>query len=177
MPEQAYLQECLEYDPESGLLRWKTRPLSMFATSRDWNSWNRRFAGKLAFNVVNSDGYRVGGLCGELHSAHRIIWKLVTGETAKDIDHLNGDPSDNRIANLRSCDHQTNLRNARCRRRSKSGVTGVYWNTAAGKWVAQMRVPELSVGKTFTSLSKATQWRKQKQRELGFSERHGERAA
>lgn len=44
--------------------------------------------------------------------AHRLAWLYVHGEFPKgDIDHINGDPSDNRISNLRDVSHRTNMEN------------------------------------------------------------------
>lgn len=73
--------------------------------------------------------------------AHRIAWlkayrTMPTGE----IDHINGDRSDNRIENLRDVPKFLNSRNAAKRKDNTSGVSGVYWDSTANAWRAAVRV-------------------------------------
>ncbi len=54
------------------------------------------------------------------------------------VDHIDGDPLNNTLSNLRLCSHPENMRNRKLHANSKSGVKGVYpYN---GKWRAQIRV-------------------------------------
>jgi hypothetical protein len=71
------------------------------------------------------------------YQEHRIIW-LWHGNEIPDgmqIDHINGDKHDNRIENLRCVTQEENLKN----RRFTAG-TGVYFDKASQKWVAQSRL-------------------------------------
>jgi hypothetical protein len=63
---------------------------------------------------------------GRLWAAHRVAWKLFY-EADPDgfIDHINGDPGDNRVTNLRDCSHSENLQNQRMHSNNTSGVKGV----------------------------------------------------
>ena len=45
---QEYLKSILDYDPETGIFRWKHRPSNNFKTSRDYNSWNAKHSGAIA---------------------------------------------------------------------------------------------------------------------------------
>lgn len=73
--------------------------------------------------------------------AHRLAWFLAHGRwPEEDIDHINGDRSDNRIANLREASRSENLQNAAMRSDNTSGVKGVYFNKARGKWQAYIRL-------------------------------------
>lgn len=57
------------------------------------------------------------------------------------VDHRNHDGLDNRRANLRLTTHAQNLQNRKgARRESSSGVRGVSWDTAQGKWKAGVKV-------------------------------------
>lgn len=79
--------EHLRYNAESGQLVWK-----------DSASRNR---GKVA-GTLNKDGYVQILFKGESFKAHRIVWFLNVGTISDlEIDHINGNRSDNRIENLR----------------------------------------------------------------------------
>ena len=96
-----------------------------------------------------SDGYvmgkpdRKGYLLTWLKSwrfrCHRLAWFYMTGNwPEKEIDHINGEPGDNRWANLRECNHRQNNHNQPMRRNNTSGVKGVSWNSRARKWHVQV---------------------------------------
>jgi hypothetical protein len=119
-----YLEKIFLYNPDLGVLIW-----------RKDNS--RRGAGNIA-GCKSKDGYIVVGHAGRQYRAHRIIWALHHSEwPAGDLDHINCDKTDNRIANLRLCDDTQNQRNVPAREGSSSykGV-GLY----KGKWRARIRV-------------------------------------
>lgn len=62
-------------------------------------------------------------------------WKLT--EAYKEVDHINGDPLDNRKCNLRVVSHQENMLNAdRCRNR-----VGICFNKRANLWMAYIDSP------------------------------------
>lgn len=128
LPSHAELVERLDYDPDTGELRWKVRPLTSFKNKRLGNSWNAQWAGKVAGHV-NEGGYIVVGMHDRLYSAHRVIWKLVHGVEPTFMDHKNHDPRDNRLVNLRECNLSQNAQNARGKskgkRVSRLGLKGV----------------------------------------------------
>ncbi|MBR0868936.1 HNH endonuclease [Bradyrhizobium tropiciagri] len=81
----------------------------------------------------NSIGYRQVAFGGKIHSVHRIAWALYYGEhPAGEVDHINGDRSDNRLCNLRLATSSQNNQNRRLCSRNRSGVKGVFrvkqWN-------------------------------------------------
>ena len=65
----------------------------------------------------------------KIYSIHRIIWEMFNGPipTGMVIDHMNGNPWDNRIENLRVVTHRQNVQNAKKSKRNTSGITGVRW--------------------------------------------------
>jgi hypothetical protein len=80
---------------------------------------------------------------GKYQLAHRLAWMMVTGsEPNDDIDHVNGIRSDNRFANLRTATRGENMQNERAARSSNksSGLLGVSWSKAAGKWAAGIKL-------------------------------------
>lgn len=51
LPSQKYIRECLKYNPKTGKLFWKKRPLSHFKNESGYNRWNARWPGKPAFTA------------------------------------------------------------------------------------------------------------------------------
>ena len=169
------LRELLDYNPETGDLIWRERPLEMFKTERDWNAWNARNAGKKAFTATISRGYKHGTIFKNGVYAPRAAWVIHHGRwPVHNIDHINGDPSDNRIDNLRDVNQHENMRNASIPKHNKSGVIGVHWSKASNKWTAQItsggRRIHLGV---FDSKEDAISARKDAEVKCGYSPNHG----
>lgn len=70
--------------------------------------------------------------------AHRVAWFLTYGEWPQEIDHINGDRSDNRLCNLRACTKFENARNSPKRAHSKQPYKGVRWSST-NSWQARIR--------------------------------------
>lgn len=65
---------------------------------------------------------------------------MENGEWPKaDIDHINGDITDNRLCNLRAVSHEANTQNQKLRRTNTSGVMGVSFHKPYRKWVAAVK--------------------------------------
>lgn len=122
------LKELLFYDPDTGIFTWIS------------STNNRRPPGETA-GYINSLGYvQIGIDCGH-YSAHRLAWMYVHGELPElDIDHINGNPSDNRLENLRLVTHQQNMCNRKKRNDNSSGYPGVCFHKTNNKWHASIRV-------------------------------------
>lgn len=54
------------------------------------------------------------------------------------IDHIDGNPANNRRGNLRVCTQQQNMMNSRFKSNKSCGIQGVSWDKARKKWVAQI---------------------------------------
>lgn len=164
LPSQEVLLALLDYDPETGLLTWKHRP----GGPRDWNT---RWAGKPALNCINSAGYRVGAILGQFVHAHRVIWKMIHGWLPDEIDHDDGDGSNNRLPNLIPSNHAGNMRNRRLNSNNKSGVNGVYFDRDRHQWAVEINGKHLG---RFSTREEARAARKQADMEHGYSKRHGD---
>lgn len=148
IPEAEYLRQLLDYDPETGQLRWKPRNEEMFSAGNTsqavrCRAWNNRYAGQIAGTIFGTPPHNyisVTFLTQEgkrKFLAHRIIWTMVTGEPpTHDIDHRDGDGSNNRWRNLRAATHAQNMRNVRRLHPSTSRFKGVYFAKREGKWQA-----------------------------------------
>lgn len=85
-----------------------------------------------------SHGYIRIQIDGVSYQAHRLAWLYFYGEWPEtDLDHINGDRSDNRIVNLRLATRSQNLMNMRTRRR---GLKGVYFDKRQQRWCARIHI-------------------------------------
>lgn len=134
------LKQALHYDPETGILAWRVRPETHFPDFRSFRSWNSRYAGKPAGTVNGKSGHLAVTVNNRRFLSHRAAWAIFYGEFPQgEIDHINGNPSDNRIVNLRDVSHAENMRNQKPRE-NYSGVSGVSWHKAKSRWCAALYV-------------------------------------
>lgn len=177
VPTQARALEYFNYERETGLLKFKERSSAEFSAPRYSDHLKR--IGQVA-GSIESQGYRHVQMDGHTYKAHRIIWLMVHGEwveyPAFEIDHINGDRSDNRLSNLRKVTKSGNQRNASQRVNNTSGVHGVNWkptyngNGNGGRWVARIwNGPRHVYLGSFKSLRDAAIARKAAERALGFT--------
>lgn len=126
---QTELCRILDYDPGSGVLRFKI--------GHGKHAQGRTVATK-------KDGYlvfRFGGRFGRQLRAHRAIWRMMYGVwPVGSIDHINGDRSDNRLKNLRHVTHRDNIINMKLSKKNTSGYRGVTREHRSNKWVARIVV-------------------------------------
>jgi len=121
------LRELLDYDPATGIFRWR---VSRGGTAR---------AGTVA-GSPQSDGYAQIKIDGPNYMAHRLAWLWGTGSwPAALIDHINGDRADNRFVNLREATLYQNQYNSRISSRNTSGHKGICWHEQIGKWQAYLK--------------------------------------
>ncbi|HAN9010013.1 TPA: HNH endonuclease [Escherichia coli] len=90
---------------------------------------------------MHSHGYKAFRVKNKLIYCHRAVWIIHNGDIPKgmQIDHINGDRSDNRIENLRLVSHMENHKNLKRYVRRKPGVTGVNMDVR-GKWSARISI-------------------------------------
>ena len=121
---QKILKRLLSYDPETGIF------VRLVSTS------NRVKVGDVAGTPHNM-GYWSISLMGRRHLAHRLAWLYVYGIwPPQEIDHMNGDRSDNRICNIRLASRPQNAANGRTRSTNTSGHPGVHYETRRSCWCA-----------------------------------------
>lgn len=121
------LRELVDYDKDSGVFSWKL-------------SRRRCRPGAIA-GYTRPDGYVFVRIDKKLYRAHRLAWLWVYGEfPAIELDHINRDPSDNRLANLREVNSSQNKQNTVARRDNKSGRKGVFKHSQTGRWTAQIQL-------------------------------------
>jgi len=120
-------REVLAYCHGDGSLTWR------ITLSR------ARVAGKSA-GYRRRDGYLHIGVDGQMYLGHRLVWLIVTGAWPTcEVDHIDGDRTNNRFVNLRDVDMSGNAQN-RCRPQGKNPYLGVSWDAEQRKWRAGIRV-------------------------------------
>jgi len=118
-PSAERIRALLSYDPDTGIFRWMPRSDRCPMPAGTLAGWSDRL-GYLHISIGN-----------EKYLGHRLAWKYVHGVDAVDqIDHINGNPADNRICNLRISDQSQNLANRRRKASAKypKGVSVVRQN-------------------------------------------------
>lgn len=116
------LIELLKYDPESGKFTWLKKPSRKTLITNE-------------VGTVRHDGYVRVRINKTFYYIHRLAWFYVYGELpSMEIDHINGNPNDNRICNLRLASRHDNAANISVSKKNKSGVTGVFWCEKESRW-------------------------------------------
>jgi hypothetical protein len=132
----SFMRECFNY--VDGLLIWKERPKSHFVDAWRQKIFNSRQAGKTAGS--QHDGYWSVTFSGARVGNHRIVFLLHHGFLPEEVDHIDGNPGNNKIENLRAATHSQNLKNMKHSIANTSGRKGVYLNKKTGRWRASIRV-------------------------------------
>ena len=163
LPTQEELNALLHYNAETGVLTWRKRP--------DQPGWSTRWAGKEAFTYVK-DGHRRGLLFHNSVYAHRVIWKMMTGEDPSEIDHIDGNGQNNAWRNLRVAVAGANQKNTRIRSDNKTGHVGIV--KRGERYIAQggHNGTTVHIG-VYSDIGLAIAARRQWQAEHGFHPDHG----
>lgn len=122
------LKEILNYDPVTGVVSWKV-------------TMGNRGQYKAGTPCSNKDAYGYGRvkLKGIAYKLHRIAWGFVYGYLpTKHIDHIDGNPSNNIINNLREVSCRDNCLNRKIHR--KGHITGTTLSSKSDKWQAQISI-------------------------------------
>lgn len=158
------------------LLRYEAKTGKLFWLPRGEIAFDRYYAGREAF-TADFRGYKVGGIYYRRQYAHRVVFAIHHGKWPEgEIDHINGNRSDNRIENLRDATSTMNRRNAARRSNNTSGFTGVKWSEPSRKW--QVTAGSKANGTyvylgTYASKADAIEARKEYNATAGYTARHG----
>ncbi len=136
----------------------------------DSGRWKK---GELA-GCLNADGYIIVSVGRTRYYAHRLIWLMKFGEwPSGEIDHIDGDRSNNRIENMRCVTKSGNMKNQKRNSRNTSGAPGVGWDRTRNKWRVQIYVNgKHSFQGRFDSKEEAVNHAKSIYMKSGYSNRH-----
>jgi hypothetical protein len=145
LPDIERLRQLLDYDPETGVFRWK--------------QFRRGVAkqGSIA-GYTTKKGYRKISVDGIDYTEHRLAWKIFYNFDPTDqIDHIDRNRQNNKISNLRLATNQQNCMNTGIKKNNTSGVTGVYFYKKQQKWVARIgfNYKKINLG-SFDTIEEAT---------------------
>ena len=124
---QEEVKRLLHYDKDTGIFVW-----TEFA--------GQKVRGKVA-GTTTWNGYVRINHYGKSYAAHRLAWLYMTGDIGDFvIDHIDGNPSNNKFENLRKSSMSQNQFNSKKSKANSSGIKGVYLHKPSGKWQASIRV-------------------------------------
>lgn len=154
------LREWIDYDPNTGELTWLKSPHHLVKKGDVAGSYEKR-------------GYKVIQVQKRSIKGHRAAWAITHGYfPTMEIDHIDNNPSNNRIENLREVDRSKNQMNTKNAKNNSSGIKGVSYCNPKKKWIAAISInkKKICIGH-FDSFEDAVQARKDKEKEI-----HGEYA-
>jgi hypothetical protein len=95
---------------------------------------NNRAAGNKAGTPLGKRPYLRVAINYRFYYVHRLVWAMHYDTMPDVIDHIDGDPSNNRIENLRAASFSANIQNSKLNKRNKSGIKGVSFCSKTGRW-------------------------------------------
>jgi hypothetical protein len=151
--KQMRFTDLFNYDPDTGLLTWKV--------SRSNRIKIDQVAGSLQINHKGKpyeNHYLHVNVGGRYHLVHRIVFEIMTGQVVPpdmQIDHKDGDGTNNRWKNLRFATRSQNMGNRnRNRSRKRDLPKGIDWHNRDRLFVARLANRTVRVSKSL-SLAKA----------------------
>jgi hypothetical protein len=152
------LRKYFIYNKESG-------ELTRRVTVGNFDRWKKG----TTVGTKDKDGYIVTHFDGKSQKVHRLIWVYLHGSISGIIDHIDRNPSNNRIENLRVVTKKTNSINSKLPSNNTSGHKGVCF--CRGKWQSRIKVDGRTIYLgSFTDISLAIKARKKAEEEHGFTE-------
>lgn len=168
------VQETFQYDADKQTLRWKHRDGVKACV-------NASLAGKEITPTPHDNGwgnqYMRVTVKGRPTYVHRVVWMILYGDIPEgtEIDHIDGNGTNNHPNNLRAVRHEKNCRNMRRKKLSASGRVGVRYDQARAKWTAYGTAPgmqKVNLGR-FALREHAVAAREEFERKLQYDKAHG----
>lgn len=103
--------------------------------------WRDRKKGRRADRPVGTTdtaGYRRVSLTTngieKIHYVHRLVYLYHYGSMPTGVDHIDGNPGNNKVENLRAASQQQNLCNVRAHKDNPLGIKNLHWDRARSRW-------------------------------------------
>jgi hypothetical protein len=102
---------------------------------------NKRNQTKIGFEAgTDHKGYRRVQVGKNKYLSHRVIYLMHYGHMPKIVDHIDGNPENNNITNLRDATYQQNALNVKPRKDSKTGYQNVGYHKGQGRWYVHLTI-------------------------------------
>ena len=159
------LKEKINYNPDTGVFT-RIKPGRGINLKKPAGCVKTKETGK-RYISIRYDGMEL--------KAHRLAWFFMTGSWPEnEIDHINGDGTDNRWINLRDVTRIENGKNLRRSSSNTSGITGVYFSSKRNRWKSQIYVNSklIQIG-YYNNIFDTACARKNAEKLYGFHKNHG----
>lgn len=122
-----YLLWLFHYDRKKGLLFWK---------NHETHATFIKIQGREVGHLDTTHGYIVVSIRRNVFKVHRLILFLETGEWPEQVDHIDGNRSNNHYSNLRSSNLRMNMQNRKIHRDGR--LVGAIYHKQNKKWISQI---------------------------------------
>lgn len=159
------IHDIFEY--KDGALYWKLREVKHF-TDKNFNS---KCGGKKAGNIMQKGYWRIRYQY-TFFQEHRLIYFMFTGQEPQVVDHIDGNPLNNSIENLRAADIIMNARNIKGSKNNKSGYANIRLSKS-GKYSVHVSIlgKQIMLG-TFKNIHEAIKVRDEFKKVHGYTNRY-----
>lgn len=124
IPSKEVLHSLFTY--KDGELYWKIKPAQRVKIGDTAGCYNQKYKQVYIFN--------------KRYFLHRIIFMLHHGHISDQIDHIDGNPSNNKIENLRAVTNSQNQLNKKISSKNKTGYKGVSVHTQTGRYFVRLKI-------------------------------------
>ena len=129
LPDLEYLKRILDYNPDTGVFRWKEKISRKTVVGSVAGTLNK---------VQNRYSIQING---RLYKSARLAFYMHNGvEPVGEVDHINTISTDNRAQNLRDSTHNQNGMNKGLQSNNTSGFKGVSYHAKRGEFIAYAKV-------------------------------------
>lgn len=111
------------FEYRDGVLYWKEPPKT-----------SRKLKKSTIAGFNSTQGYKKVTFNKETYYIHQIVFLMHHGYIPEIVDHIDRNPSNNRIENLRASNKSLNACNSKLRSDNSSGHRGVAWSKVSKKW-------------------------------------------
>lgn len=120
------------------------RPRALFTVNEQGQLIRKANAGKAKAGQAAGNPHNAGYLRvrvdGQYILVHRVVYAVVYGELPDEVDHKDGDRTNNRPGNLRKASRAEQMRNTATMRNNKSGTKGIWYDARRSRWRARVNV-------------------------------------
>ena len=115
----------------------KDKLIELFEYNNGELLWKKSRKGVSAGAILGCDngrGYKTTKIDGVRYRVHRLIFMMFNGYMPETVDHINRNPADNRIENLRAASRSQNQQNRTKPITGINPVKNVYFEKSSSKW-------------------------------------------